>query len=101
MSMSTMSMSTMSLSLSSKGDRTFNIFNSLLLKNIAYIGSWKHFVFVFVCLCIRIGLLVSLSLGHCHLQMISFQKIHGLYGLEHHMVEINVIFHIFVANGGA
>ena len=28
-------------------------------------------------------------LGHCHHQMISFQKTYGLYGLEHHTVEIN------------
>ena len=25
--------------------------NPQLLKNIAYFGSWKHFVFVFVCVC--------------------------------------------------
>ena len=52
------------------------------LKNIAYIESWNHFVFVFVCvcvcLCLCICLFVSLRLGHCHHQMISFQKIYGL-----------------------
>ena len=37
------------------------------------------------CLC----LLVSFPLGQCHHQMISFRKIYGLYGLEHHTVEIN------------
>ena len=114
------------------------------MKNIAYIGSWKHFVFVFVCvwvslslylsscksssrsmsspddklseniwfawsrisygglgstsclsfsvygcLCLCICLFVSLRLGHYHHQMISFQKIYGLYGLEHQTAEIN------------
>ena len=114
------------------------------MKNIAYIGSWKHFVFVFVCvwvslslylsfcksssrsmsspddklseniwfawsrtsygglrsnlylsfsvsmcLCLCICLFVSLRLGQCHHQMISFQKIYGLYGLKHQTMEIN------------
>ena len=40
---------------------------------------------VYVCLC----LFVSIRLGHCHHQMISFQKIYGLYGLKHHSMEIN------------
>ena len=40
---------------------------------------------VYVCLC----LFVSIRLGHCHHQMISFQKIYGLYGLKHHTMEIN------------
>ena len=40
---------------------------------------------VSVCLC----LFVSLCLRHCHHQIISFHKIYGLYGLEHHTVEIN------------
>ena len=40
------------------------------------------FVFVFVCF-------LSLRLGQCYHQMISFQKIIVLYGLEHHTVEIN------------
>ena len=26
---------------------------------------------------------------HCHHQMISFQKIYGLYGLKHYLMEIN------------
>ena len=38
-----------------------------------------------VCLC----LFVSIRLGHCHHQVISFQKIYGLYGLKHHTMEIN------------
>ena len=60
--------------------------NPLCLKKIAYIGSWKHFFFsVYVC----IFLFVSICLSHCHHQMISFQKIYGFYGLEHHTVEIN------------
>ena len=41
------------------------------------------------CLCLCICLFVSLRLGLCHHQMISFQKIYGLYGLKHHTVEIN------------
>ena len=45
--------------------------------------------FVSDCLCLCICLFVSLCLGHCHRQMISFQKIYGLYGLQHHTVEIN------------
>ena len=52
----------LSLSLSSQEDRQYNILNPwipLLLISIAYIGSWKHFVFVFVCVC------VSLSLSFC------------------------------------
>ena len=40
---------------------------------------------MYVCLC----LFVSIRLGHCHHQMISFQKIYGLYGLKHHSMEIN------------
>ena len=40
---------------------------------------------VYVCLC----LFVSIRLGHCHHQMISFQKIYGLYGLKNHTMEIN------------
>ena len=44
---------------------------------------------VSACLCLCICLFVSLRLVHCHHQMISFQKIYGLYGLEHHIVEIN------------
>ena len=42
---------------------------------------------VSVCLCIC--LFVSLRLGHCHHQIVSFQKIYGMYCLEHHTVEIN------------
>ena len=66
--------------------------NPLLMKNIAYIGSWKHIVFVFVCLWASLSLywsFVSLGLGQCHHQMISFQKIYGFYSLKHHTVEIN------------
>ena len=38
---------------------------------------------VYVCLCLCICLFVSLHLGHCHQhQMLSFQKIYGLYGLD-------------------
>ena len=41
-----------------------------------------------ICLCLCL-FFVSLRLGHCHHQILSFQKIYGLYGLEHHTVEIN------------
>ena len=34
-----------------KGNAIFDILTQLL-KNIAYIGSWKHFVLVFVCVCV-------------------------------------------------
>ena len=37
----------------------FKFLNSLLLINIAYIGSWKHFVFVFVCVCVSLSLYLS------------------------------------------
>ena len=47
------------------------------------------FLSVSGCLCLCICLLVSFCLGQCHHQMISFQKINGLHGLEHHTVEIN------------
>ena len=33
--------------------------NPLVFKNIAYIGSWKHFVFVFVCVCVSLSLYLS------------------------------------------
>ena len=42
-------------------------------------------LYLSVCLC----LFVSLRLDHCHHQMISFQKIYGLYGPEYHIVETN------------
>ena len=44
---------------------------------------------VSVCLCLCICLFVSLRLSHYHHQMMSFKKIYGLYGLEHHTVEID------------
>ena len=40
------------------------------------------FVFVFI-------FFVSICLGHCHHQMISFRKIYSLNGLKHHSMEIN------------
>ena len=33
--------------------------NPLPFKNIAYIDSWKHFVFVFVCVCVSLSLYLS------------------------------------------
>ena len=38
---------------------------------------------------VSVCLFVSLRLDHCHHQMISFQKIYGLYGPKHHTMEIN------------
>ena len=60
---------------------------SLSLSLSSQEGFWKNFVFVFVC--VSFCLFVSIRLGHCNYQMISFQKIYGLYGLEHHLVETN------------
>ena len=37
-------------------------------------------------LSLSVSFFVSLRLGHCHHQILSFQKIYGLYGLEHHTV---------------
>ena len=53
-----------------------------------------HWVLEALCICLSfvsdcLCLFVSLFLGHCHRQMISFQKIYGLHGLEHHIVEMN------------
>ena len=41
-----------------KGNAIFDILTQLL-KNIAYIGSWKHFVFVFVCVCMSLSFYLS------------------------------------------
>ena len=72
------------------GNALFDINKPLLLKSIAYIGSTFYLSFsVYVCFCLCICLFVSIRLGHCHHQMISFQKIYGLYGLKHHSMEIN------------
>ena len=54
------------------------------------LGSTLYLSFsVSVCLCLCIYLFVSLRLSHYRHQMISFQKIYGLYGLKHHTVKIN------------
>ena len=37
----------------------FKSLNSMLLINIACIGSWKHFVSVFVCVCVPLSLYLS------------------------------------------
>ena len=37
----------------------FKSLNPLRMKNIAYIGSWKHFVFVFVCVLVSLSLYLS------------------------------------------
>ena len=33
--------------------------------NMAYIGSWNHFLFVFVCVCVSLSLYLSLYLSFC------------------------------------
>ena len=53
--------------------------NLLLLKDIAYIGSWMHLVFVFVCVSLSLSFRNSWS---CSLS--SPDEIYGLYGLEYH-----------------
>ena len=58
-----------------------------LFKNIIF---WVlEALCICICLCMCVFVFVSLRLGHCHHQIVSFQKIYGLYGLEHHTVEIN------------
>ena len=47
------------------------------------------FLSLSVSLCLCLCLFVSLRLSHYHHQMMIFQKIYGLYGLEHHIVEIS------------
>ena len=47
------------------------------------------FLSLSVSLCLCLCLFVSLRLSYYHHQMMSIQKIYGLYGLEHHTVEIN------------
>ena len=42
---------------------------------------------MYVCLCLFV--VCKYSSRYCHHQMISFQKIYGLYGLKHHSMEIN------------
>ena len=71
------------------GNAIFNIIEPLdFQKYIIHLGlgsTWYLSLSVSVCFCI----FVSLCLGHCHHQMIGFQKIYDLYGPEHHTVEIN------------
>ena len=61
-------------------------------KNMAHVGSFGHFVFVivfafvFVFACV----FVIVITGHEWIvRVISFQKMYGLYGLKHHIVEIS------------
>ena len=42
-----------------------------------------------ICLCMCVFVFVFVFLSICHHQMISFQKIYGLYGLKHNTMEIN------------
>ena len=52
----------MSLSLSSQEDSQYKILNPWTpsaFEKIAYIGSWKNFVFVFVCVCVSLSLYLS------------------------------------------
>ena len=62
-----------------------HVHHVMLLKNIAYIGSWKHFVFFFVCVCVSLSLFLFLCMSLCwsllSLDHIWFQKIYCLYGL--------------------
>ena len=44
---------------------------------------------MYLSLSVYVCLFVSICLGHYHHQLISFQKIYGLYGLKHHTMEIN------------
>ena len=54
-----------------------------------------HWVLEALCICLCLCLCVffciclygSLRLGHCHHQMVGFQKIYGLYGLVYHTVQ--------------
>ena len=58
-------------------------------KDVTHVDAQTHGPTLKLCLCLCICLFVSIRLGHCHHQMISFQKIYGLYGLERHTVDIN------------
>ena len=51
--------------------------------NIAYIGSWKHFVSVFVCVCVSLYLYLSFCMSWSRSLSSPDDK------LEHHTVEIN------------
>ena len=54
----------------------------------SHVGSFGHFVFVivFVFACV----FVIVITGHQWIvRVISFQKMYGLYGLKHHIVEIS------------
>ena len=58
----------------------------VIFKNMAHVGSFDHFVFVFVFACV----FVIVITGHQWIvRVISFQKMYGLYGLKHHIVEIS------------
>ena len=55
---------------------------------MAHVGSFGHFVFfiVFVFACV---FLIVITGHQWIVRVISFQKIYGLYGLNHHIVEIS------------
>ena len=60
----------------------------MLLRNIAHDGSFKDFTFVYLCICDFVIVFV-IAVRQWFVGIMSFQKIYGLYGLEHHTVEIN------------
>ena len=70
-----------------KGNAIFDILTQLL-KNIAYIGSWKHFVLVFVCVCESLSFFMSSS-WQLSLPDDEISENIWLHGLEHYTVEIN------------
>ena len=57
--------------------------NHLLFKNMAYVGSFEHFVFVFVYVFLCVFVFVIVIPGDLWiLCVISFQKIYGLIGWQ-------------------
>ena len=69
----------------------FKFLNSLLLINIAYIGSWKHFVSIFVCVCVSLSLPYHKSLSRSLLSpddKVS-ENIWFVWSSLYHTVEVN------------
>ena len=57
---------------------------------MAHVGSFSNFVFVIVFVFVFVCVFVIAITGHQHIVcVISFQKMYGLYGLKHHIVEIS------------
>ena len=63
--------------------------NPLLFNFIAYTGSWKHFVFVCVWVWVSMSLYLSFCVSSSPSMSSPDDKLSEIYGLEHHMVEIN------------